>query len=229
MNAQHAFRLIVFDVDGTLVDSQAAIVAAMTTAFAATDLPAPSPEAVRRVIGLSLDEAVARLIPPPTDPVVTAHVAEAYRQSFLAMRARRDYHEPLFPGARDAIVALDSPQACLGIATGKARRGLDATLRRHDLSRHFVTLQTADGGPGKPHPRMLRDAMAEVGAAPAETVFIGDTVFDMQMAARAGTAAVGVAWGYHDATELTAAGARSILSSFDELPETLAYMDEEVS
>lgn len=222
----HDFKLIVFDVDGTLVDSQAGIVAAMTDAFARMRLPEPAPESIRRVVGLSLEEAVARLMPEPgsdTGSDVLA-LADAYRDSFIALRQRPDYREPLFPGAREAIAAVDTPQVCLGVATGKNRRGLQVTLERHDLSRHFLTLQTADGGPGKPHPRMLHQAMAETGTQPHETVIIGDTVFDMEMAANAGTAALGVGWGYHDAAELTQAGARDVLSDFDDLPAALARL-----
>jgi len=222
MSIQHSFRLIVFDVDGTLVDSQHGIVAAMTHAFEAARLAPPPAEAVRRVVGLSLGEAVARLLPAHAGPELLARVDAAFREHYVALRGRPDYHEPLFPGAREALLALDRPEVCLGIATGKSRKGLTVTLERHGLAGHFVTLQTADHGPGKPHPRMLRDAMAEVGAAPAETILIGDTVYDMEMAGNAGTAAIGVGWGYHDARELTAAGARSIAAHFAELPALLA-------
>ncbi|RDD61661.1 HAD-IA family hydrolase [Ferruginivarius sediminum] len=226
MAEEHPFKLIVFDVDGTLVDSQAGIVASMTAAFDGAKLPLPSPESVRRVVGLSLDEAVARLMPDGAGAALVAQVADAYRHNFIAMRKRPDYEEPLFPGARETIAALDLPQVCLGVATGKNMRGLRVTLDRHDLARHFVTLQTADGGPGKPHPRMLHEAMADVGAEPHETVIIGDTVFDMEMAANAGTAALGVAWGYHEREELLAAGARHVLTAFDELPRTLTGWGE---
>ena len=121
-----------------------------------------------------------------------------------------------------ALAALDHPQVCLGVATGKSRRGLEATLQRHGLAGRFVTLQTADDGPGKPHPRMLQAAMHDVGAEAHETVLIGDTVYDIEMAANAGTPALGVAWGYHPAEELTQAGARRVLGHFAELPAALA-------
>jgi phosphoglycolate phosphatase len=221
MDRLHPYALIVFDVDGTLVDSQAGIVASMADAFSEIGLDAPSAEQTRRVVGLSLDEAVARLLPGGMDDPRLATAVAAYKHAFMTRRARPDYDEPLFPGAREVLAALDHPQVCLGVATGKSKRGLDATLAHHDLTRFFVTAQTADGGPGKPHPRMLQAAMREVGAAPQETLLIGDTVFDVEMAGNAGVAAFGVSWGYHDPGELSQAGARTILGSFDELRSQL--------
>jgi phosphoglycolate phosphatase len=217
MAPPHPYRLIVFDVDGTLVDSQAGIVASMADAFDRIGLPDPGAEATRRVVGLSLEEAIARLLPHGSDDPRLAQAAAAYRQAYLARRSRPDYEEPLFPGVRAALEALDHPEVCLGVATGKSRRGLDATLERHGLTGRFVTTQTGDEGPGKPHPRMLVEAMRDVGAAPQETVLIGDTVFDIEMAANAGVPAYGVAWGYHASEELSQAGARAILQTFDEL------------
>lgn len=217
MTRPHPYALIVFDVDGTLVDSQAGIVASMADAFAEIGLDSPSAEQTRRVVGLSLDEAVARLLPDGMDDPRLDKAVAAYKHAFMARRAQPDYDEPLFPGARDVLAALDHPQVCLGVATGKSRRGLDATLAHHGLSRFFVTTQTADGGPGKPHPRMLQEAMRDIGAAPHETLLIGDTVFDVEMAGNAGVTAFGVSWGYHDPQELSQAGARTILGSFDAL------------
>ncbi|MBK1670457.1 hypothetical protein CKO28_20745 [Rhodovibrio sodomensis] len=217
MDRPHPYALIVFDVDGTLVDSQAGIVASMADAFAEIGLDAPGAERTRRVVGLSLDEAVARLLPGGLDDPRLDRAVAAYKRAFMARRTRPDYDERLFPGVRAVLARLDHPQVCLGVATGKSKRGLDATLAHHDLARFFVTTQTADGGPGKPHPRMLEAAMREVGAAPHETLLIGDTVFDVEMAGHAGVAAFGVGWGYHDGEELLRAGARTVLRSFDEL------------
>jgi len=220
-NGFSGFRLIVFDYDGTLVDSQRAILYAMAAGFAAADLPAPEATAVRQVVGLSLEIAVARLCPDPMDGAIVTRVADAYRAAFQELRARPNYDEPLFPGVRETLAALDRPEVGLGIATGKARRGLLASLARHGLGHHFVTLQTGDEGPGKPHPAMLERAMAEVGAGPADTVLIGDTSFDMEMAVNAGVPGLGVSWGYHAPEELSASGAALILESFAELPPRL--------
>ena len=208
-------RLAVFDCDGTLVDSQHAIVACMREAFSAHGCAAPEDVAIRRVIGLSLDEAVTRLA---ENGAPAARLAEAYREAFFAMRSRPGFHEPLFPGVAAALDALDSAGVLLGIATGKARRGLLATLERHGLAGRFVTLQTADSNPGKPNPAMVLRAMAATGADPDRTVVVGDTSFDMEMARRAGARAVGVAWGYHAGPDLEAAGAERVVERCEELP-----------
>lgn len=210
-------RLAVFDCDGTLVDSAHNIVAAMTMAFAAHDLPCPAAEAVRRVVGLSLDEAMATLL-PETQAAVHLRLAESYKAAFFELRGRPDHRELLYPGAHEAIAALEAAGFLLGVATGKSQRGARAVLEHHGLLGRFVTLQTADVAAGKPHPEMLHRAMAEAGTEPADTVMIGDTSYDIRMAANAGVAGIGVAWGYHPAEELTACGARAVARDFAALP-----------
>ena len=209
-------RLVVFDCDGTLVDSQHVIREAMTRAFAANGLPAPQPAAVRRVIGLSLAVAVERLW-PEGDADGRDVVVDAYRDAFLDLGSRPDHHEPLFPGAAEAVEALGAAGYVLGVATGKGKRGLRATLGRVGLLERFATLQTADDAPSKPHPGMLLRAMAETGAHESGTVFVGDTTFDMQMAVNARVTPLGVGWGYHGARELRAAGAHAVVERFAEL------------
>ncbi len=223
----HPFRLIVFDFDGTLVDSQRIIVEAMTRAFESQGFAAPEPEAVRRLVGLRLEVAAARLLPERADMETAERVAESFRRASQVLHARGDYPEPLFPGAREALALLDQPEVCLGIATGKGRRGLLASLERHGLSDTFVTLQTAEDGPGKPDPEILRRAMSEVGAAREETVVIGDTTFDIQMAVNAGVRAIGVAWGYHPADDLMACGAARVIENFSDLLPSLAGLTME--
>lgn len=236
MTGNNGFRwkLAVFDCDGTLVDSQHFIVETMTAAFRETGRAPPLPEAIRRIVGLSLEFAIARLLadeeavqPPDPDQPAVQELAELYRQYFFALRTRPDHYEPLFPGAREALNALESHDVFLGIATGKARRGLLATLERHGLAQRFVTLQTADIGPGKPHPGMLQRAMAEAGVDADETVLIGDTSFDMEMARNAGVLGLGVSWGYHEVEELTAAGATRVIDSFAELLPVLSEIGKE--
>ena len=203
-------RLALFDCDGTLVDSQFAIIDAMTTAWSMHDLGEPDPLEVRRMVGLPLVQAVALLLPDlDTDRHVA--VAESYKDAFAALRRRGDLHEPLFPGLLETMDALEAEGVLLGVATGKSRRGLDAVLAHHGLTHRFVTLQTSDLGPGKPHPAMVHRALAETGVEEAGTVVIGDTTYDIQMARNARVASVGVSWGYHAVAELEAAGADRIV------------------
>ena len=225
----HAYRLIVFDYDGTLVDSQHNIVAAMGEAFTASGLPAPPATAVRQVVGLSLEAALEELLGEQAQSALP-RVAQAYRDSFLAMRLHTEFHEPLFEDVRETLLGLNQPDVSLGIATGKAMRGLRASLERHQISGLFVTLQTADRHPSKPHPAMLRQAMAEAGAEAQETVLVGDTSFDMAMARSAEVAAIGVSYGYHGAEDLRRAGAAAIIDAMRELPAALSALapaDEE--
>ena len=219
----HRFRLIVFDVDGTLVDSQQAILSAMAMAFTEHGLPEPDPAHVRRQVGLSVEETMAQLL-PASDGDLRGRLAGSFRQAAFALRRGPGYSEPLYPGVRDLLRALAHPAVFFGIATGKARRGLDYTLGAHGIADLFRTLQTADLNPSKPNPAMLLNAMAAVGVGPRETVFVGDTSFDMNMALSAGTSAVGVAWGYHTTEDLRAAGAQRIIGQPGELPMTLFSM-----
>jgi len=219
----HRFRLIVFDVDGTLVDSQHAIIAAMATAFAEARLEAPSAAAVRAVVGLGLEEAMAHLS-PGSAPDLHRQLSLSFRAAADALRRKPGYVEPLFPGIREALAELGAPTVFLGIDTGQARRGLDHTLESHGIAGLFHTLQTADRSPGKPDPAMLLKAMEEVGTTPAETVLVGDTTFDMAMATRARTAAVGVAWGYHSREDLRRAGGQRIIETPAGLPSVLSSL-----
>lgn len=218
-------RLVVFDCDGTLVDSQHVIFAAMSHAFDGHGMTVPDLDAVRRVVGLGLVEAVETLV-PDLDRAAHITLADSYKNAFGLLRHDPLHAEPLFPGVREALVALADAGYLLGVATGKSRKGLAATLRMHDLTDMFVTLQTADDAPGKPHPGMLENAMRATGARPADTVMVGDTVFDIRMAGNAGTHALGVSWGYHLPHELTAAGARHVLGGYDGLSPWLETLWE---
>lgn len=216
-------RLAVFDCDGTLVDSQHNIVAAMDAAWRAFGLEPVPAAAVRRVVGLPLVEAIAALHP---EGGMDDHerLSDYYKDAFRTLRERPDHHEPLFPGTVEALDALEAAGVLLAVATGKSRRGLLATLERHGLGGRFLALKTADDGPGKPNPHMLLAAMAEAGTAPEDTVMIGDTVFDIEMARAARTAAVGVSWGYHEPAELSAAGAHHIIEAFGDLQPAVAAL-----
>jgi phosphoglycolate phosphatase len=202
-------RLAVFDCDGTLVDSQHSICAAMARAFAEVKLEPPARAAILGAVGLSLPHAMARLLP---DAEADFHdrLAGAYKRAFHALRRENAVSEPLYPGVAELIVALDEEGWLLGIATGKSDRGLGLCLAHHGLIDRFVTLQTADRHPSKPHPSMLRTAMTEAGASPETTVMIGDTCFDIAMAVAADVRGIGVGWGYHLPEELVAAGAHAV-------------------
>jgi len=220
MTADSPLRLAVFDCDGTLVDSQHSIVDAMFQAFDARNHRRPSADAVRHVVGLPLLEAVARLFP---EGGTSDHerLEQSYIEAFRGLRAGGEVADALYPGAVEILDTLAAAGWVLGVATGKSSRGLMATLDSHGIRERFATLQTADLGPGKPHPDMLRRAMAEAGVEPEYTAMVGDTSFDMEMARRAGTVAVGVAWGYHPEEQLHTAGAHAVIQEFAELPETL--------
>ena len=206
-------RLIVFDCDGTLVDSQHNIVAAMRRAFAMNDLPEPEARAVRRTVGLSLDSAMAALLPAGGFELRTSLV-EDYRRASQELRALGAHESPLYDGAAEAIAGLHGAGYLLGVATGKSMRGLRAMLESFDLGGYFTTLQTADDAPSKPHPGMVEQAMAEAGVTAGETVVVGDTSFDMEMALNAGARAIGVGWGYHEAEELHRSGALTVIDDF---------------
>ena len=205
-NRSMSNRLAIFDCDGTLVDSQANICMAIEDCFGRASLVPPGREVSRRVVGLSLVEAMQALHPEGTAEV-HAILAEDYKSAFQRLRGNGLVEEPLFDGIADIVTALDEGGWLLGVATGKSDRGLKLCLDHHGLARRFVTLQTADRHPSKPHPAMIHAAMAEAGAAPETTVMIGDTTYDMAMAVAAGVTAIGVAWGYHERQELRDAGA----------------------
>lgn len=213
-------RLAVFDCDGTLSDGQAAVGTAMAEAFASVGLSAPDSHQVRRSVGLSLPQAIARLAPLAGPPVVEQAV-EAYKQAFRRARMDGSLREPLFDGMAPLLARLRTTGWTLGVATGKSDRGLRACLSAHGVLDLFATLQTADRHPSKPHPAMLVQAMAEAGAQPAETVVIGDTVYDVEMALAGRCRAIGVAWGYHEPAELLTAGAAAVAQTPADLGEML--------
>ena len=213
-------KLVVFDCDGTLVDSQGMICAAMQRTYDAHGLPVPPRERVLSIVGLSLHEAFSELAGDEAHPV--ASMVERYKAIFAELRMAGDHPETLFPGAREAVERLAAQSdLLLGMATGKSQRGVKAVLEPLGLYRHFHTIQTADDGPSKPHPAMVEQAMRAAGAIPARTVVVGDTVYDVAMARAAGATAIGVAWGYHAPAALRDAGAVAVLTDFQALHPVL--------
>lgn len=210
-------KLIVFDCDGTLVDSQHLIVEAMNRAFEASGVDPLGREEVLSIVGLSLPLAIERLLPKHPSNVIM-RVNEAYRAAFGELRRDPANHEPLYEGMEAVIRALAKrDDVLLGLATGKSLRGVEALFERLSLADHFVTVQTADFHPSKPHPSMIETAMREAGIEAAQTIMIGDTTYDMEMARGAGVGALGVAWGYHPVDALLAAGAHDITDAAEAL------------
>ena len=209
-------QLIIFDCDGTLVDSQYRIVGRMTAAFKGLGYAAPNPGKIRELIGLSLEETIQRLL-PDSNAIVVDHLAAAYQEQFIEHHEPDGSLEPLFPHAEKTLRKLHSRGYLLGVATGKSQHGLEAILEGHKLRDIFSTLQTADGHPGKPHPSMLHQAMTVTGVEATDTLMLGDTSFDMEMAVNAGVHPVGVVWGYHCADALRVAGARTVLGNYCDL------------
>ena len=217
-------KLVVLDCDGTLIDSQNGICEAMVHAFSGFGLTPPAREATLAIVGLSLPEAFAALA-PDHDAQLRAALVERYKSAFLEIRRDPALHEPLFAGIGAAIEAMSArDDVVLGIATGKSRKGVDRLFAREDWGRRFITVQTSDNNPSKPHPAMLHAAMAEAGVGPESTLMVGDTTFDVEMALAAGTGALGVGWGYHSPDELHAAGAHAVVGECDRLlPGVDAY------
>ena len=213
-------RLAVFDCDGTLSDGQAGVVRSMDAAFTEQGLVPPPHHLVRRIVGLSLPQAMRELA-PLADEDALRDLVDSYKAAFRAMRADGSLNEPLYEGIPALLQRLHAKGWTLGVATGKSDRGLAATLSANGLAHLFGPLHTADRHPSKPDPSMLVAAMADCLATPETTVMIGDTVYDVVMARTAGVRAIGVDWGYHEADELLNAGAEGVASSMEELEEMI--------
>jgi phosphoglycolate phosphatase len=199
-------KLALFDCDGTLVDSGAAIVGTISETFVEHGLAVPCALASRRVVGLSLNEAMASLAPDADH----AALAATYRSTFFRRRTEGRVEEPLYAGMIALLEAFEADGWLLGVATGKSDRGLRHCLENHGIAAKFVTLQTSDRHPSKPDPSMALAALTEANASPQMSVMIGDTAYDMAMARAAGMGAIGVGWGYHDTDELIEAGAHGV-------------------
>ncbi len=217
-------KLVLFDCDGTLVDSQNVIVTAMTRAFEALDMPVPPRAALLGVVGLSLVTAMRRLgDDAPGYPA--EELAEHYKLAFHAQRAEPGFTEPLYPGIAELLDGLAArDDLLLGLATGKSQRGVASVLAHHGWDGRFVTIQTADTAPSKPHPGMVLQAMAETGIGPDDTLLIGDTSYDMVMARAAGAHAVGVTWGYHARDLLAQSGAQHLVDEAGAIPPLLGTL-----
>ena len=210
-------NLVIFDVDGTLVDSQHMIVAAQSRAIGRLDLPIPSREAMLSIVGLSLYEAFTHLFGAGA-PLEA--LANGYKAAWRELVSEGEV-SPLYPGAQELLMSLSRrPDIFLGIATGKSRRGIHDFLNRYGWQDMFATVQTADDAPSKPAPDMILQALAELDCSPQHCTMIGDTSFDMDMAKHAGVRGIGVTWGFHPRERLTSAGL--LVDDFSALQRVLA-------
>lgn len=218
-------KLVLFDVDGTLVDSQNIIAASVRGAYLAYGMEPPGREKALSIVGLSLVEAF-KVLAGPDAPV--EDMAQAYKDAFNVLRLDPANDAPLFPGAGECIERLKNrDDVLLGLATGKSRRGVAHLIEQHGWEGVFSTIQTADDAPSKPHPAMILQAMEELGVAQEETVMIGDSSYDMAMARSAGVLPIGVSWGFQPVDLLLETGARHIVDSYAELAPVLqAFLSE---
>jgi phosphoglycolate phosphatase len=207
------YDLIVFDWDGTLMDSAARIVTCLQMAAAEVELPVPTVAASRDIIGLGLDEAMGRLFPGVGLAARDALVA-VYRRHWLDDKVAAS---PMFDGAVTLVQALHAEGRLLAVATGKSRRGLDRALGESGLGPLFHATRCADEAHSKPHPQMLQDILTDLDTQPESALVIGDTEYDMQMARSAGVDAIGIEHGVHDRERLLAHGAQRCVADLFEL------------
>lgn len=206
--------LVIFDVDGTLLDSQGHIMEAMRRAFASCGQPLPERRQIMTRVGMSLPDLMAELAGPEHAGALT----EAYRDTFAELRETMET-SPLYPGTQEMLRALNAvPHILLGIATGKSKRGLDLLVEAYGWQDLFISRQTADFHPSKPHPSMIHQVLDDSGVSPSRTVMVGDTRFDIDMARNAGVASIAVPWGYNDPAQL---GADATLTEWADLPALL--------
>lgn len=211
-------KLAIWDMDGTIVDSREVIQTAMERCFESLGLPAPAYEDTRKTIGLGLTEAVEQLAPDYHD---IPGLAEAYKNAFVARRTESDFKEPLYDGAIETLERLANEGWLIAMATGKSHRGIRAIFEMHPLEQYFDTIWCADDGPGKPHPHMCLEAMKALGAAPHQSLIIGDAVHDIRMGLNAGIHTLGVSWGFGESHELEAVGAHEVHHDFNSLNASL--------
>lgn len=216
-------RLALFDCDGTLVDSQHNICMAVDETFQQHRMPKPDHHQVRRGVGLHVRDAMARLAPDDSDSSLIDRLAQSYKENFTRLTQLEEFRcGHLYDGILDLLDGLEADGWLLGVATGNSDRGLNRIIEYHGLTDRFVTLQTADHHPSKPHPSMALTALNDAGADAVASIMIGDTSYDMGMGKAAGMMAIGVSWGYHSAEELSAAGADHIVDSANEIKNIYA-------
>lgn len=212
-------KLIIFDFDGTLVDSRSLILESHRIVFSEFRLPAPSPAESLALVGKSLDVILTQLAGPAA-PIL--EMVKAYDLLLPQLRADSAFAEKPFDGAGDLLSDLSTaPDTVLGVATGHRTDTIAPALEELRWAGYFKTIQAADTAPSKPHPAMLLQALAATGVTPENAIFIGDTTFDMEMAQAAKLRSIGVGWGYHRTERLLAAGAHRVVQSIDQLRDCI--------
>lgn len=210
-------KLILFDADGTLIDSQVIIHESMRLTFKNFNYQEPHISATKSIIGLTLDRAIAEILGRDIDDEILAMTQE-YKDIYIQIAPRPDMQSAAFTGIPELIATLgQQDDYTLGIVTGKSRRGVTKLLASNDFGASFTVSRCADDCPSKPHPAMVLECCKETGILPKDTIVIGDTSFDMEMATSAGATAVGVAWGYHPTEKLSSSGASSVVNTSEEL------------
>lgn len=213
------YELIVFDWDGTLMNSEGRIVACLQRAADDVGLPVPSAAASRDIIGLGLDDAMARLF-PGTDATGQAALVDAYRTHWLDNKVEA---ATMFDGATALVASLRDAGWLLAVATGKSRRGLDRALEESGLTEHFHVTRCADEAHSKPHPQMLLEILTDLDTPPGRAVVVGDTEYDMRMARSAKVDAVGIEHGVHTRERLMSSGALACVSDLYELSNWIGH------
>ncbi|VAW23064.1 Similar to phosphoglycolate phosphatase, clustered with ribosomal large subunit pseudouridine synthase C [hydrothermal vent metagenome] len=209
-------RLVIFDLDGTLIDTVSLFVGTTSSVFETMGLAVPDEKIIRSVSGLGAQVGVRRIAPDLDDVQIDKFIG-LYREEFLA-RATQSKQEELFCGALEVLNRLHGrDDIVMAVATGKSGSGTDRVLKSHDILQLFTSVHTPDSNRAKPDPDMVHSAMRIVDCLKQNTIMIGDTTHDMEMAVNAGTHALGVSWGYHEPEELKAAGANLIIDEMDQL------------
>ena len=221
MSVGTRLRLAAFDLDGTLLDSANSIVSGVMACWEACGYPRPDPDQVKKIIGLPWDESV-RLLMPGAGDAEFAEIRAYHEAVFRGERPRPSREENLFPGVVQMLDAVEETGYLLAIITSRSGNRLFELLESQNIHKRFVSLKTTDNGPGKPNPFLMLQTLDETGVDKQDAIMVGDTTFDVQMARNAGTSAIGVTWGVHQASELRDAGAHHIAKSMEEI---LPFMD----
>jgi len=223
MKKSNDLKLVAFDLDGTLLDSAASIIAGVTECWAACGFPRPEPSAIRRIIGLPWEESIKSLLPEAGN-IEMQKIKTYYEDVSRGIRPRRNRHEELFLGVEEMLAQLDDMGFILGIITSRSGGRLREILKSKGIEHYFLFVKTTDNGPGKPNPELMYQALSETGVAANAALMIGDTTFDIQMARNAGARAVGVLWGVHKPNELLSAGAESVVYDVSEICPTVTKL-----